>query len=393
MGRITLLTFSPEREPFRSWNNLPSMWSRLVEVPAEWYASTDYVRHGGWSVDGVFGAMIDSRQIRKLPVGWLLLLLLAYLAVIGPFDRWWLRKIGKPMLTWVTFPLYVVLFSGLIYLIGYKLRAGEREWNELHVVDVVQAGRSADLRGRTYGSLYSPVNDTYRLRGPQEQAAFRGEARNSWSGGSRSDRIQVLQRDGSFESDAYVPVWTSQLFVNRWRDTGDAPVNVKLSPGPGGVMCQVENTSEHDLSGIRLVLRGRVYDLGDLAAGRSDARTLTPANGIALPEALNNLEASRYAGIVQQRGRAFGGTTSGRIDDLAEGCFVASFLDSMEQQSVHQSFELMPGLDLTGVLKDSAILLALSEGHTDFSPMNLFKTTRGEANTFWRVAVPLNPRR
>ena len=53
---------------------------------------------GGWSVDGIFGAMIDSRQVHKLPVGWLLLLLLVYLVVIGPLDQYWLKRIGKPML-------------------------------------------------------------------------------------------------------------------------------------------------------------------------------------------------------------------------------------------------------------------------------------------------------
>ena len=41
---------------------------------------------GGWSIDGVFGAMIDSKQVRKLPVEWLLLLLIVYLVVIGPLD-------------------------------------------------------------------------------------------------------------------------------------------------------------------------------------------------------------------------------------------------------------------------------------------------------------------
>ena len=40
--------------------------------------------YGGLSMDGVFGALIDSRQVRKLPVEWLLLLLLVYLIVIGP---------------------------------------------------------------------------------------------------------------------------------------------------------------------------------------------------------------------------------------------------------------------------------------------------------------------
>jgi len=48
----------------------------------------------------------------------LLLLLIVYLVVIGPLDQFWLKKIGKPMLTWITFPCYVVMFSLLIYFIG-----------------------------------------------------------------------------------------------------------------------------------------------------------------------------------------------------------------------------------------------------------------------------------
>ena len=32
-GRVTLLLFSPEREPFRSWKNLPVFWAKLAEVP------------------------------------------------------------------------------------------------------------------------------------------------------------------------------------------------------------------------------------------------------------------------------------------------------------------------------------------------------------------------
>ena len=38
-GRVTLLLFSPEREPFRSWKNLPIFWAKLAEVPGAWYVS------------------------------------------------------------------------------------------------------------------------------------------------------------------------------------------------------------------------------------------------------------------------------------------------------------------------------------------------------------------
>jgi hypothetical protein len=327
-GRVTVLMFSPEREPFRSWDSLPALWSRLVEVPPAWYLSSDYKNVGGWASDGIFGAMLDSRQVRKLPVGWLLLLLVAYLVVIGPLDRWWLKRIGKPMLTWITFPLYVVLFSGLIYVIGYKLRAGEREWSELHVVDVFASRSGAEWRGRTYASLYSPVNDTYRMQAPQAVAAFRGETANAWGGGGAAESIEVIRRDERFESEAYVPVWTSQLYVSDWWLDGDVPVRMTLSGTRGDAVCEVENLSDHELSVLRVVWRGRVYELGRLASGDSTRTSLSTQQGTPLAGYLAELGAGRYQSKVQQRGRAFGSTTSGRIDDLPGGCFVTTFLEA-----------------------------------------------------------------
>ena len=94
-GQITLLTFAPELEPFKSWKNAGHFWAKMTDVPPEFLIENSANNNnynpysGGRSLDGIFGAMIDSDQIRKLPVGWLLLLLLGYLAVIGPLDWQW----------------------------------------------------------------------------------------------------------------------------------------------------------------------------------------------------------------------------------------------------------------------------------------------------------------
>jgi len=179
-GRITVLTFSPEREPFVSWINRGWFWAKLAEIPlARLTSNGNRVNMPRLGSDGIFGSMIDSKQVRKLPLPWLLALLVAYLAVIGPLDQYWLKKINRQMLTWVTFPLYVAAFSGLIYLIGFHLRAGELEWNELNVVDVLPDLQpdlpSAVLRGETYLSIYSPVNAHYQLGSVQPFATLRGE--------------------------------------------------------------------------------------------------------------------------------------------------------------------------------------------------------------------------
>ena len=153
-GKITVLTFSPEREPFVSWKNRGWFWSKLAGVPPGAFLNANTGVVGNHlSSDGIFKAMIDTKQVRKLPLGWLLALLVAYLVVIGPLDQYWLKKINRQMLTWVTFPCYVVFFSALIYFIGFHLRAGELEWNELNVVDILPDNEQAVLRGQTYVSI------------------------------------------------------------------------------------------------------------------------------------------------------------------------------------------------------------------------------------------------
>src|SRR5205809_7323721 len=99
-GQITVLLFSPEREPFRSWKNRDWFWAKLGRVPASWFGSAQLIAYGGPRVDGVFGAMIASRQVRKLPVQWLLLLLVAYPPVSGALDLLRLKRSHGQMLTW-----------------------------------------------------------------------------------------------------------------------------------------------------------------------------------------------------------------------------------------------------------------------------------------------------
>ena len=231
------------------------------------------------SSDGIFGAMIDSKQVRKLPLGWLLALLAAYLAVIGPLDQYWLKKINRQMLTWITFPFYVLVFSGLIYWIGFHLRAGELEWNELNVVDVLPDNGRAVLRGETYVSIYSPVNAHYELAGEQPFATLRGEAAGNFGGGSESSRVSVTQQGNNFEADAFVPVWTSQLYVSDWLQPAPLPLTMTATRQASGWQVTVENKMDHKLAGARIVLGGRIYDLGELPAGQSKTFALNLAAG------------------------------------------------------------------------------------------------------------------
>jgi hypothetical protein len=393
-GEIIVLLFSPELEPFRSWQNKNWFWAKLGGVAPEWLASVASGGSGSQSLDGVFGAMVDSRQIRKLPVGWLLLLLLAYLVVIGPLDQYWLKKINKQMLTWITFPTYVVLFSLLIYFIGYKLRSGEMEWNELHIVDVTPHGERADFRGRVFCSAYSPANARYPVASDETFSTLRGEV--SSAGAQEISRAAVRQRGDGFDAELTVPVWTSQLFVNDWWRQGASPLNVSVAERDSGFDVNIENPSGKKIPQAQLIVDGRIYFLGDITKGRKD--TLLRNGGTALQGQVQS-QVNNFAGVVQQRQSQFGGTEGGRITDIFNSTVAASFLD-LAQTTGDQSqpwtpgywsrFVTSPGFDLTSLMqRGDAILVAWMPEDTIVPTINKFSPRYSKKNTVLRVVVPV----
>ncbi|MBM3836397.1 MAG: hypothetical protein FJ398_00290 [Verrucomicrobia bacterium] len=395
-GQVTVLTFSPEREPFRSWKNRPWFWSKLIGVPSDWYTAPDISAYGGFSLDGVFGALIDSRQVRKLPVQWLLLLLVVYLIVIGPFDQYWLKKIGRQMLTWVTFPTYVVLFSLLIYFIGYKLRAGETEWNELHVVDILPRGANrADLRGRTYASVYSSSNARYPVAftpaapdvADQTHATLRGEVLDLYGSGRESSRATIEQHGNTFRAEVFVPVWTSLLYVNDWLQPGTPPLLASISTQGATWDVSVQNMLDHPLTDARIVVRSLVFELSTLPPGEKKEFKLEPSKGMALQNFVLQ-HGGRFQEAINARRSSFGDNQRGQLENPALNASVASFYSYLQPHPQQRNFVAPPGLDLTPLIqRGDAVLLAFDPNHTFTNPINGFKPPRSQRSTLLRLAI------
>jgi hypothetical protein len=386
-GRVTTLLFSPEREPFHSWKNLSWFWARAAEVPPELFqANNNNYNRGGWSIDGVFGAMIDSKQVRKLPVYYLLLLLIVYLVVIGPLDQLWLKRIRRPMLTWITFPCYVVIFSLLIYFIGYRLRAGETEWNELHLVDVMQKGDGAELRGHTYASVYSPINATYKVESQEDFAAFRGEFQSSWNGGGQdSERAEVFQDGDNYKANIFVPVWTSQLYASDWWQDGALPVKLNVSSDDSGYSVTVQNLRDRALTNAHLVVDDRILDLGALPPSQTKTFKFERKQGSSLSDYVHRF-GSGFQNAANQRQQAFGASSGGRIEDLPDSSTAVSFISHLSDER----FITPPGLDLSALVdRGSAVLLAWEPDFSPIKPINLFPTRRSHKDTLWRIAAPV----
>lgn len=389
-GYVTGLTFSPDREPFRSWKNRAWFWARLCNIPVGVLDAGIANTYGGWSLDGVFGAMIDTRQVRKLPVEWLLALLVVYLIVIGPLDQWWLKKINRQMLTWLTFPAYVVLFSLLIYYIGYKLRAGETEWNELHLVDILPRAERAELRGRSYSSLYSSVNARYKLASDQPYAAPRNEFVGLWGGGRQSGHSDVELKANGYSAEVSVPVWTSLLYINDWEQPSGMPLAATLIKDGAGTQVRVENHLARQLTDVRLAYQDRLYALGALAPNQAKTIPLGPAQHRQIGEFVSSLSMG-FQGAINSRRQAFGSAHSGRLELSPDNVIAASFISEIgDIQGIQRSFIYPYGSDVRSLLRrGDAVLVAWAP---DYSPagstFRRFTPPRTKQNTLFRLHLP-----
>ena len=389
-GTITVLTFSPELEPFRSWKGREYFWAKISGIPASAFVTPVQQGYGGWSVDGVFGALIDSRQIKKLPVTWLLLLLVVYLVVIGPFDQWWLKKINRQMLTWITFPAYVVLFSLLIYFIGYKLRAGETEWNELHIVDILPRGENVDLRGRTYISIYSSSNARYPLDGQEGYATIRPELMDLYSGGRDASKATVFQDGNSFQAEVFVPVWTSLLYANDWFQTNDTPFRASVTYGADEYIVDLENLLSQPLNDIRLAVGQMIYEVGSLQPNEQKTVTLPISKGTALKSFIQQ-NGAHFQRAVELRRNPMGTTAGGQLEDPSLTATVVSFLSYMEAYGQgNRQFVSPGGLDMSAaVARGDAVILAFTPGFSFTENINEFSPPRFKQDTFLRLTIPV----
>ncbi|HAM71440.1 MAG TPA: hypothetical protein DCM86_07345 [Verrucomicrobiales bacterium] len=384
-GVITLLGFNPERGAFLTWLQRPWFWGRLCEFPE--HLAKPAIRYAPHSTDAIFGSIVDSKQIRKLPVGWLLLILVTYLVVIGPVDRLWLRRINRQMLTWVTFPCYVVVFSLLVYWIGYRLRAGDSEWNELQVVDLIPFGEQAEWRIRGFGGVYSPVNASYEFKGASPVSTIRPEL--SLQGGrSLPGGVVTVGGDGC-RATLPVAVWTSQVFVHDALMTNPPPIRVTATGVGETWQLRVENETGRKISRAWLVTGDQVIPFNNLPPGLSTRGPGERSRSRSLTDVMEGWRTT-LATELQARGHAFGASQPEEPMPPADRALFGSFAERVQPSGQYDylRFSSTQRLDLTPDLqRGGSYFLAWIDGYAATPTFNGFTPRRGWRSTFFRIPL------
>jgi hypothetical protein len=303
MGRVVLVAFDFDTPAFSGWKGKTAFWERVERELSPINPRREIEGRGGPGDERAELAATLQRGLEsfeEVPVisfGWVAFFILIYILIVGPLDYLFLKKVVKRLeLTWVTFPLVVLIVSVAAYITAYKLKGNHLRVNKIDVVDINL--RDGQVQGTTWFSIFSPRVQSYVI-GIEPAPDWSGGAKagqdtgfktvvttlnapdNSVGGVDRPGSQPLFRRPYQYARDASglrgvpVPVWASRSFTASWgariepgqvievsKDFGLSKDGTRL----GG---QIHNHLAVELSEVSLFYDGRWYPLANLPARAS----------------------------------------------------------------------------------------------------------------------------
>jgi hypothetical protein len=226
----------------------------------------------------------NFESVQPVSFVWVALFILVYILIVGPLDYFLLKRVFKRLeLTWVTFPLVVLVVSVAAYCTAYALKGDELRVNKIDLVEYDLEGPPAYAYGTSWFTLFSPRIQNYTVGlEPSAPGWFRAE--DDPDRAARAVAVEVLENPDAAErlsshslfrkpyayaADAAgvertpVPVWATRSFRARWRaplDAAKPPVVADLHPDPtsaGALVGSLTNQLPVELQNITVFYHGK----------------------------------------------------------------------------------------------------------------------------------------
>jgi hypothetical protein len=219
------------------------------------------------------------------PIGGVLLILGAYILLVGPVNYLVLRRLDRREWAWITIPLLIAGFTVGAYGIGAAMRGSDVIVNE---IAIVRGGQDTE-RGSAlvYAGVFSPSEGSYQIvvpGGALVSAPINGE----FMGGGRvaATAMDILQGDPARVRDLAIGYGGQRSM--RIETTAPLPrLESALRLSGETLTGTLTNRSDRTLRGAVLVLGANVQSLGDLGPGATakvDLRLDTQPWGMSLSD-------------------------------------------------------------------------------------------------------------
>ena len=256
LGRVTLVSFDLDEPVLAVWKHREAFWDWLItssggRLPSGAERASSEARtneHEDEYVNRLHNNLDFFEGVPVVSFGWVALIMLVYILVIGPIEYLILKKLLKRLeWTWLTFPIIVAGTCALTYVTAVAVKGREMKINKIDVVDVDL--RSEQAIGRTWFAVFSPGNRDYtigvepvgpRLDDPAKNVWFSRNADETiddtvvtWQGRAKSNRQSLFRRTYSYhvpespDSAVSAPfavgldrvpiqIWSTKAFTASW---------------------------------------------------------------------------------------------------------------------------------------------------------------------------------
>ncbi|MHB1423755.1 MAG: hypothetical protein ACYC3I_11285 [Gemmataceae bacterium] len=304
LGRVLLVAFDLDSREFSTWDGRNTFWKKLQEEIAPRVSAGEANLPVGPFGQGGELAIDLKRELESfedVPVisfGWVALFILFYIVLVGPLDYLLLKKVFKRLeLTWITFPVLVLIVSGAAYATAFYFKGDDLRINKIDLVDIDLHG-SGQVYGQTWFTLFSPRIQNYTI-GLEPAAPEWGGRWNNDDADAPAPPVMVATMDGpdpglggntqslfrrpyEYADDAGgllgvpIPVWATRSFTSSWRvPLQDAPLKkrpplqaeLRISRDGRALSGAITNNLPAELKGVVLFFQGQWYLLGDLVPG------------------------------------------------------------------------------------------------------------------------------
>lgn len=398
-GRVTLVGLDTDIKPFSTWKDKLLFWVKVLDLHGRGNDPNTADNAGVIAQTNVSDlatllhrSLDDFPGVTLVPFGWVALFVFLYILLIGPGDYFFLKKVVKRMeLTWITFPLIVILVSAAAYTAAYTVKGTDLRVNKVDLIDIDQSRNL--VRGTTWLTVFSPKNRDYDIGisplpvdqdykpdpanpkprkptagvetivtafGPHDAPLGGGGGRLSLGGTgyAYAPMGEAEELDG-----VRVPIWSTKSILGRWTaPQGNPLVETSLIPvGTDRISGTITNRSQRTLKNTVLIFGKQIYDkIGTIAPGatvRVDAASRTRTLSGFIGDANGRISpfASNYNYYLQPDQQS-------RIppDDLLR---VMMFRDALGNRSAGLPSVPFSYLDLSGQLAlDRPILVASLDG-------------------------------
>ena len=246
LGRVLLVAFDLDAPPFSTWDGQGAFWKKLQDEIAPRVVAGDVnLPAGPFAQGGELGIDLkrELESFEDVPVisfGWVALFILFYIVLVGPLDYFILKKVFKRLeLTWITFPVLVLIVSVAAYATAYYVKGDDLRINKIDLVEIDLHG-PGQVYGQSWFTLFSPRIQNYTIglepvapewggrwtRGRRRRAGAAGD--DGGAGRTGAESAAATRRACSAGPTntpttpaacvrVPIPVWATRTFTASWR--------------------------------------------------------------------------------------------------------------------------------------------------------------------------------